>query len=500
MGSLPSVIGPYRVIRPLGEGGMGAVFEAVHEVIQRRVAIKVLHPEAGRSTDTINRFINEARAANLIGHPGLVQITDFGNLPDGSGYLVMEYLEGQTLSSRLESSGGKLSPSETVQIGIQIASALATAHKKGIIHRDLKPSNVMLVSDPAMPTGERLKILDFGLAKLAAVREAAIVKTNSLAVLGTPLYMSPEQCQGAGQVDEKSDVYSLGCILYEALSGQTPFTGSGPGEVIGKHLFKSPEPLHKLAPQVSSALASLVDRLLVKPKEERPAMREVRQELEALAASLPPPLRREESGAYDQSKFAQAGLASTLGQGAAEDAPSAKPKRRAAFIVAGLVPLLSLSLGVALWSRQPSRMPIATSNVGAVAAPANPAAASAVPARQTGERTIRWSIESTPVGASLVNAQGIVVGATPWTLVRPAGSGTQEFRIRKPGYVERLLVLRLDADEVRAESLEALSPPPARKKPGPSTPSPAAPAKKPAAPASPPKKSEKDLFEVPLVH
>jgi serine/threonine protein kinase len=142
MGSLPSIIGPYRVIRQLGEGGMGAVFEAVHEVIQRRVAIKILHPEAGRSADTINRFINEARAANLIGHPGLVQITDFGNLPDGSGYLVMEYLRGQTLSQRLEESGGKLSSSEAVQVGIQIASALSTAHKKGIIHRDLKPSTV----------------------------------------------------------------------------------------------------------------------------------------------------------------------------------------------------------------------------------------------------------------------------------------------------------------------------------------------------------------------
>jgi len=135
MESMPSVIGPYRVIRKLGEGGMGAVFEAFHEVIQRRVAIKVLHAEAGRSAETINRFINEARAANLVDHPSLVQITDFGNLPDGSGFLVMEYLQGETLAGRLESSGGKLSPSETVQIGSQIAAALAVAHKKGIIHR-----------------------------------------------------------------------------------------------------------------------------------------------------------------------------------------------------------------------------------------------------------------------------------------------------------------------------------------------------------------------------
>lgn len=185
MGNLPSVIGPYRVVRQLGEGGMGAVFEAVHEVIQRRVAIKVLHPEAGRSADTINRFINEARAANLVDHPGLVQITDFGNLPDGAGYLVMEYLKGETLSGRLAGDGGKLSPSETVQIGIQIAAAVAAVHKKNIIHRDLKPSNVMLVPEPAMPTGERVKVLDFGLAKLSEARAAAVVNTNSQAVMGT---------------------------------------------------------------------------------------------------------------------------------------------------------------------------------------------------------------------------------------------------------------------------------------------------------------------------
>ena len=118
---------------------MGTVFECVHEVIQRRVAIKVLHPEAGRNAETVNRFLNEARAVNRVEHPGLVQITDFGKLPDGAGYLVMEYLQGQTLAGRLGASKGKLSPSEAVQIGIQIASAVAAAHKKGIVHRVRKP-------------------------------------------------------------------------------------------------------------------------------------------------------------------------------------------------------------------------------------------------------------------------------------------------------------------------------------------------------------------------
>ena len=320
MATLPSEIGPYRVARKLGEGGMGAVYEAVHQTISRRVAIKVLHPEAGRSPEAINRFINEARAGNLIGHPGLVQITDFGNLPDGSGYLVMEYLQGETLAERLEASGRKLAPEDAVQIGIQIASALHACHKKGIIHRDLKPGNAMLVPDSATATGERLKVLDFGLAKLIEVREAAFVKTHSQAVLGTPLYMSPEQCEGAGRVDAKTDVYALGCILYEMLTGKPPFLGDGPGQVIGKHMYQEPEPLSRLAPQIPAALNDLVLRLLVKSKDARPTMRDAQKALEALAPSLPPPRRRdaEPSGMMGADALDASGLAATLDQGAAE--------------------------------------------------------------------------------------------------------------------------------------------------------------------------------------
>lgn len=362
MGDLPSTIGPYRVVRPLGEGGMGAVYEAVHEVIRRRVAIKVLHPEAGRSKDSIKRFINEARAANLIDHPGLVQITDFGNLPDGAGYLVMEYLPGETLAGRLESRSGKLSPSDAVQVGIQIASALAATHKRGIIHRDLKPGNVMLVPDPAMPTGERVKVLDFGLAKLSEVREAEFVKTNSQAVLGTPLYMSPEQCEGAGRVDAKTDVYALGCMLYEMLAGQPPFLGEGPGQVIGKHLFKEPEPLQKLAAATPAPLAELVDRLLVKAKDARPSMRELQKALEALVETLPPPSRRapaDPSGAISASSFEGLGTAPTLDRSgfealgtaptidhAAAQQPDRPPgRRRLGLLIAGALSCLALSLG-----------------------------------------------------------------------------------------------------------------------------------------------------------
>lgn len=471
---------------------MGTVFEAIHEVIQRRVAIKVLHPEAGRSADTINRFINEARAANLVGHPGLVQITDFGSLPDGAGYLVMEYLSGETLSERLKQSGGKLSPSESAQVGLQIATAVAAAHKKNIIHRDLKPSNVMLVPDSAMATGERVKILDFGLAKLAEVREAATVKTNSHAVMGTPLYMSPEQCEGAGRVDTKSDVYSLGCMLYEMLSGQTPFVGDGPGQIIGQHLFKQPEPLSKLAPLAPATLSSLVDRLLVKAKNERPSMQEVRQELEALAVTLPPPPRRQEaegSGFVDTPKIVpMAAVASTLGQVAAETRKGQRPRRQAGFLIVGGLVLLGVAGGLMVLKSRPAPPPPGPSAPLAVVRPPIASEASSRSPSKTQpppERTINWSIVTTPPGAALVDAQGVLLGATPWMLGRPVGAGTQTVRLRKAGFADKLLILKLDADEERNEKLEPLRGPSPRK---PST-GPLAPTKNP-----PPSPAKKDLY------
>ena len=475
MGSLPTLIGPYRVVRQLGEGGMGTVFEAVHEVIQRRVAIKVLHPEANRSADTVNRFINEARAVNLVDHPGLVQITDFGNLPDGSGYLVMEYLKGVTLSGRLERDGGKLSPSETVQIGIQIAAAVAAVHKKNIIHRDLKPSNVMLVPEPAMPTGERVKVLDFGLAKLSEAREAAVVKTNSQAVMGTPLYMSPEQCEGAGRVDAKSDVYSLGCMLYEMLSNRPPFSGDGPGQVMGQHLFKQPEPMLAVAPTIPSALANLVDRLLVKPREQRPSMRAVQKALEALAAELPPPPRRQEpegSAAIDAQIVSRA-MASTLGKAASE---TRQPRRRTltyiGFAGVAVAATLTAALIWSLGSQRPVPPPVVM--VSPVASPPKPPA----------PRQVTLRVVSQPPGAQLVDvADGKQLGTTPWQQEMPQSDEPLRVRLRMNGYTEQALILSRQRDDAAETNLVA-TPEPRRPQASNKPISPPRPAQK--TPASPP--------------
>ena len=503
MGDLPPVIGPYRVIRQLGEGGMGAVYEAVHEVIKRRVAIKVLHPEAGRSSDTINRFINEGRAANLISHPGLVQITDFGNLPDGSGFLVMEYLAGETLADRLQSSGGKLPPEEAVHIATQIASALAVAHKRGIIHRDLKPNNAMLVPDPAMANGERVKVLDFGLAKLSEVREAAFVKTNSQAVFGTPLYMSPEQCEGAGHIDVKTDVYALGCMLYEMLAGRPPFLGEGPGQVLGKHMFQAPEPLRQLAASTPEPLAALVHKLLVKTKEERPTMRETQRALEELAKDLPPPQRRaaaaDPSGALPAEELAVLGMASTLAPAAAEQGHSGSKQDITALgmlstlghaaaemersgskqDIAALGMLSTREHGAAEKERLAAKRRIAILLAGSLAfvfigglvffkrtsAPQlTPASAIQAP---PAPKKITTRVESEPPGAVVLRASdSLVLGRTPWQQQGEAQPGKLELTLRMPGYRDQPLALSLSADENARVVLTAQAPPARSKKTG----------------------------------
>src|ERR1041385_6396596 len=187
-------VGAYRVLHRIGAGGMGSVWLAEHTMLGRRAAIKVLHSTFSRDPAIVTRFFNEARAATAIDDPGIVQIFDFGEHVDGSAYIVMELLEGETLEQRL-SRLGRLGVRDALRIMRQIASSLGAAHQRGIVHRDLKPENIFIVRDPEVPGGERAKILDFGIAKLTG---DSIVKTQTSSVMGTPIYMSPEQCRGAG--------------------------------------------------------------------------------------------------------------------------------------------------------------------------------------------------------------------------------------------------------------------------------------------------------------
>jgi eukaryotic-like serine/threonine-protein kinase len=261
-------LGNYNVVSKIGEGGMGVVYLARHLTLGRPVAIKVLHPALSSNQDMVTRFFNEARAATAVRNPGIVEVFDFGTLEDGSAYIVMELLEGENLGARIRR--GRLGVAATMTIVRAIARALQAAHEQGIVHRDLKPDNVFLVPDPELPSGERIKLLDFGIAKLAPTA-GEVSQTRTGMVMGTPTYMAPEQCRGAGTVDHRADLYALGCVAYQMMCGQPPFVSEGAGDLIARHLYFPPQPLRSLSPEIPADVDDLVLWLLQKDPAARPA-------------------------------------------------------------------------------------------------------------------------------------------------------------------------------------------------------------------------------------
>lgn len=303
---------------------MGAVYEAIHKSIERRVALKVLHPEYARRPEAVTRFFNEARAVNLIEHPNIVQVSEFGIAGDGTAYLVMEFLRGETLSRRIETLAAvkqRVPPIAVVQIGMQLADALAAAHEKGIVHRDLKPGNIMLVADSLSASGERVKLLDFGIAKLMLSQRGAHGKvTTTNAIMGTPQYMSPEQCRGASCVDDRTDVYALGVIMYELIAGHPPFWADEPLGYLGQHVYQTPPLLASLAPQAPPELLTLIHKLLIKDKFARPAMRVVCTELTCILSSLAATVAdaKKPAGQGSEDWFGSSGGHSTFGRSLVE--------------------------------------------------------------------------------------------------------------------------------------------------------------------------------------
>jgi len=267
----PVDIAGYRIERKLGEGGMGQVFVATHPQLGYRVALKLLLPEYTRNPEIVARFFNEARAASRLQHPGIARVFDFGHARDGAAYFTMELLQGESLASRL-ASRRILSVAEALTITRQVATALAAAHADGIVHRDIKPDNVFLVLDPDVVGGERAKLLDFGIAKL--MHDAGdLVRTRTGSVMGTPYYMSPEQCRGAAELDARADVYSVGCMLFEMVCGRPPFLGEGVGEILAAHQHVAlPDP-RTLNPQLpESVVAIIVETTAKDPRERLPSM------------------------------------------------------------------------------------------------------------------------------------------------------------------------------------------------------------------------------------
>ncbi|WP_437815853.1 protein kinase domain-containing protein [Sorangium sp. So ce1078] len=255
----------YKIERLLGEGGMGFVYLARHKVIDKRVAVKVLRAELARDREIFERFVQEARAASSIGNPHIVDISDFGDLPDGSTYFVMEYLEGVSLAQLIDSPN-ELPMDRICHIALQLSAGLAAAHDAGIIHRDLKPDNVFVVSRGSDPSF--VKILDFGIAKVSTSTTTKLTRAG--AVFGTPHYMSPEQAAGA-PIDHRTDIYSLGVMLYELVSRQLPFNADNFMGILTQHMYKAPVPIRALVggPDCPPGLEAVILKCLSKKPESR---------------------------------------------------------------------------------------------------------------------------------------------------------------------------------------------------------------------------------------
>jgi serine/threonine protein kinase len=338
------VVGEYHIVGKLGEGGMGAVYAAKHPVIGKKAAVKVISQELCTDPEAVERFVQEARAVNQIGHQNIVDAFNFGTLADGRCYFVMEWLQGESLGDRLRR--GRMTMNEVLDVLEQVCRALEAAHEKGIIHRDLKPDNVFLVG--VKDDKPIVKLLDFGLAKLTGEHEMQLQRTRSGVVMGTPLYISPEQARGRN-VGTPTDIYALGVVAYEMVLGRAPFVADSAMDIISMHLHQIPPSPRQLWPEVPGAIEVLLMSMLDKDPAQRPVATKVRQRILEL--------RKMMLGSTDSSKA----LPAPLEVAATMAPPLSQPpvrKRSMAPIFGGIaLAAVVIGVGVVVMRKQPPPPP-----------------------------------------------------------------------------------------------------------------------------------------------
>jgi serine/threonine-protein kinase len=465
--------GNYRVLSLLGEGGMGAVYLAEHPGIGRRVAVKVLHKQFSGDEQLLGRLLNEARAANAIRHPNIIEILDSGMRQDGVPYLVMELLEGESLGQRLRATG-RLPIRDAIEFTLQVSSALGAAHKKGIVHRDLKPDNLFIVgsnpdeSQRLTPSGpvERMKVLDFGIAKLQMPQPGDSVKTRTGTLMGTPIYMSPEQCRGTKTVDHRSDVYSLGVIFYEMLVGQPPFVSDGFGELVNMHLNVPPQSPRSQRPEISEQLDGIVLKMLAKNPEDRyadmqsfTAALKLAQAGAVVAASSPDLSGPPASVAMPERAAKPQVTTFRTGMGEVSDVQETLPGgsgKRGKVIAAGVaVAVLGVGIFVLTSGSKEEGHAAASPAKATVAAVPKPVPPPTPPvAKPAVKASVTVRLATDPQGAKVLDAAGgLVLGTTPFTMSRPKG-GALKVRLEKDGYISATRDVPLDEDQALEFALE----------------------------------------------
>jgi tRNA A-37 threonylcarbamoyl transferase component Bud32 len=366
-------IGSYTILSQLGAGAMGEVYLAEHRHLKRKAAVKLLAREIVGRPDLLERFFLEARATSAIDHPGIVQVFDCEVDATGRPYIVMEYLDGETLAATLARRGA-LPAATAARLGRGMAEALEAAHAKGIVHRDLKPENIFVQAHPP----DSVKLVDFGIAKLAGdFRAGQVHQTRNGAMMGTPLYMSPEQCRDSGKIDFRTDLYSLGCVMFEMLTGHPPFTQDALGDLVVAHLTEQPKEARAVNPSVPKALSELTGELLSKDPAQRPAnMRAVADRLAAFLGGLTtvPETARSANPAAPAAK-----QKTTFGDSAAEvmadGEGSARPARRAPLLLGVGAAIAVVAIGAIVLRPKSAAVPPPGAGAAPAAAVASPAGA-----------------------------------------------------------------------------------------------------------------------------
>ena len=365
---LGETIGNFRIVSKIGRGGMGEVYAAEQVSVHTPVAIKILLPEVSLDEQQRTRFFNEARAVSRIKHAGIAKIFDVGiHAPTGRAYLIMELLEGETLGARL-ARGGRLTAWQVADIGKQIASVLEATQAAGITHRDLKPDNIFLVPDVELDSKERVKILDFGIAKLAT--GAPGTTTGSM---GTPTYMAPEQWRSSANVDWRSDAYSLGCLTFEMACGRPPFVADSVGAACTMHLHDPPPAARSLVAALPPALDVLLAKLLAKDPDQRPeSMAAIGRAFAALRTGEPPTVATTQPGGRVLVPSLDPTINdTTLGAAASMSSRDLPRPKRTGWLIAALG--VAAALGGASWLVFHDRTPdAATPSAGPVVAAITP--------------------------------------------------------------------------------------------------------------------------------